>query len=67
MTGWALTMTAYGLVVVGVVVAEVAGRRKPDRTPSFTTALLRAMRHRSAALGLVIAWWWLGWHFITGA
>jgi hypothetical protein len=24
-----------------------------------------AMRRRTTQVGLILAWWWLGWHFIT--
>jgi hypothetical protein len=34
--------------------------------PSFAGLLQRAMRTRSAQLGILLAWWWLGWHFILG-
>ncbi len=62
-----VSLWGYGLVIAAAVVLQVIARLRPTLVPSFAAALRRAMRHRSAALGLVLAWWWLGWHFMTGA
>ncbi|MGZ4437450.1 MAG: DUF6186 family protein [Nocardioidaceae bacterium] len=32
--------------------------------PTFGALVRLAMRSRSAQLGLVLTWWWLGWHFL---
>lgn len=65
--GLALTLGAYLLITAAAVLTQALAIRHPEKVPSFADGLLAAMRTRSAALGLVIAWWWLGWHFITGA
>lgn len=61
------TLSAYLLVLLGAIATTIGSRVRPERVPSFTRALIRAMHTRSAAIGLVVAWWWIGWHFLTGS
>ena len=61
-----LTVLGYLLVAASLVGVELSARRDVSRVPSFGGLLRRAMRTRSAQLGILLAWWWLGWHFILG-
>ena len=65
MSSWAVTVTAFSSVAVVAVVVQLVALRRPDRVASFGRVLTWAMRRRSTQLGLVFAWWWLGWHFVT--
>jgi hypothetical protein len=62
----ALTVLGYLMGTAALVVVEVSARRQGSRVPSFAGLLRRAMRTRSAQFGILLAWWWLGWHFILG-
>lgn len=66
MTAWGWTTAAYVLLVLAAVGTDVLGRVRPDVVPSLGVALRRAVLRRSTALALVVVWWWLGWHFVTG-
>lgn len=61
------TLSAYAVVVAAALALQVVSMVSSDRVPSLRRSVTWAMRHRSAQLGLVLVWWWLGWHFITGA
>ncbi len=65
MTSAATTATAYAAVGVLAVTLQVLGVLRPARFPTLARVLTWAMRRRSTQLGLVFAWWWLGWHFLT--
>ena len=60
-----LTVGVYGLVGLLLGALEVAGRLRPDRFSTLSRVITWAMRRRSAQLGLLLTWWWLGWHFVT--
>ena len=65
MTPAEVSYAAYALIAAAVLALEAAARLAPGRVPSVGTVLTWAMRRRSAQFGLVLAWWWLGWHFVT--
>ncbi|HET7279662.1 MAG TPA: DUF6186 family protein [Dermatophilaceae bacterium] len=65
MTPAEVSYAAYALIAAAVLALEAAARLAPRRVPSVGTVLTWAMRRRSAQFGLVLAWWWLGWHFVT--
>jgi hypothetical protein len=61
----AITLAAYGAVALVAAATYVASRLRPDRVPSLGAVVTWAMRRRSTQLALLLAWWWLGWHFAT--
>lgn len=65
MTTAALTVAAFVLVGALAVALQVLAVRHPDRVPALGTVLTFAMGRRSSQIGLVFAWWWVGWHFLT--
>lgn len=65
MSGWEGTVTAYGLVLVGALVATLVARRRPDVLGGLGVVVTWAMRRRSTQLFLLLTWWWLGWHLVT--
>lgn len=65
MSGPQVTYTAYGLIAGVALLLQAAAYWVPHRVPSLGTVLTWAMRRRSAQFGIVLAWWWLGWHFVT--
>ena len=64
MTSRTLTLLAYGALAAALLLTEVVARRGHTSVPRFGAVVRLAMRSRSAQLGIVLAWWWLGWHFL---
>jgi len=65
MSSAAVTAGAYAAVGVLAVALQVLGVLRPARFATLGRVLTWAMRRRSTQIGLVFAWWWLGWHFLT--
>jgi Family of unknown function (DUF6186) len=61
-----LTVAAYGVIGLALVLLEILGRFTRVRIPTAAEMLRRALSHRSAQFGIVLAWWWFGWHFFVG-
>ena len=59
------TVTAYVVLAVLGLSLQVAGVLAPDRWPTLGRVLTFALRRRSTQLGLLLAWWWVGWHLVT--
>jgi Family of unknown function (DUF6186) len=66
MSSYNATVAAYAAVLVLGVVAELVALTAPRLWAGFGQVLTWALRRRSTQLGLVLAWWWLGWHWATG-
>lgn len=66
MTTRELTILVYAGLGLALVALEVLAR-VGGRIPTVAVLLRLALRHRSGQLGLVLAWWWLGWHFFCDA
>ncbi len=65
MTSRTLTLAAYGLVAVAAVILDLVARSGRVKLPTFGACVSVGLARRSTQLGLLAAWWWLGWHFIT--
>lgn len=61
-----LTICAYLVCLVAAVVVEIAARRDPERIAPIGNLMDRVMETRSARIGILLFWWWLGWHFLVG-
>lgn len=61
-----LTALVYLAFALALVVTEIVARRSPA-VPRLAELVRWAARRRSAQFGLVLLWWWLGWHFILAA
>ncbi|HEX6515037.1 MAG TPA: DUF6186 family protein [Nocardioidaceae bacterium] len=59
-----VTILVYCLLAAGLAVVELVSRRENSRIPSLEVMLRRATRDRATQLALLLAWWWLGWHFM---
>jgi hypothetical protein len=66
MTSRALTIDAYLTLGAVLVLLEVLARLTHLPVPSAAAVVHRALRHRSAQFGVLLAWWWLAWHFLVG-
>ena len=65
MSGWALTVAGFAAVGVALVLLNVYGRRPGARVPSFGELCGFLMRDKWGRVGVLLAWWWLGWHFLA--
>lgn len=61
-----VTVAVYLLCLVVAVVVELVARRDPDRIAPFGDLLDRVMATRSVRIGMLLFWWWAGWHFLVG-
>lgn len=61
-----LTIAGFVVCIVAAVALELWARRRPDHLAPVDTLLERVMATRSARIGILLFWWWLGWHFLVG-
>lgn len=63
----ARAITIAGFAVIGLVLVglHVAGTRPGSRFPSLADLCGFIMRDRWGRWGVLLLWWWLGWHFLA--
>ena len=66
MTSRVLTIAAYVVIALSLLVTELWSHRPGTVVPSLVELVRWAARKRSAQFGLLLVWWWLGWHFVLG-
>ncbi|WP_037364844.1 DUF6186 family protein [Nakamurella lactea] len=66
MSSHLITVLAYALIAALLVAVELVARFGTARVPTLGSLLRGALRHRAAQFGLLLAWWWIGWHFFVG-
>ncbi len=64
MTSRIITIAVYGILFASLGVMELLARNSRRNIPTVGQALRWTMRRRSAQIGVVMAWWWIGWHFL---
>ena len=64
MNRW-ITIAGYLSFVVAGLVAWVITRRKDSKVASIGKLFDRVMHHRATRVAIMIAWWWVGWHFLV--
>ncbi len=62
----AITIAGFLICLAGAVTLELLARREKNRIAPLGPVLDRVMATRSARLGILLFWWWLGWHFLVG-
>jgi hypothetical protein len=60
-----VTEIGFGVIVFAAVALWLASHLFPKKIPPLTTVLAALMRKRSTRIALVLAWWWVGWHFFV--
>ncbi len=60
-----LTIAVFVAFAVALVCLELLARYTRARVPSASALFRWVLRRRSAQLGMVMAWWWIGWHFLA--
>lgn len=61
-----VTIGAYLACIVAAVVIELFARRESDRVAPLGDLMDEVMATRSARIGILLFWWWAGWHFLVG-
>ena len=61
-----ITILGFLICVAAAVALELRAQRVPDYLAPIDTLLHRVMATRSARIGILLFWWWLGWHFLVG-
>ena len=64
MTSRIVTIAMYGVLFASLGVLELLARYSPRKVPTLAQVLRSTMGRRSAQIGIVMAWWWIGWHFL---
>lgn len=59
-----LTIGIYLFCALALVATEVLARTTRLRIPTLAALFRWMLRRRSAQIGVVMAWWWIGWHFL---
>ncbi len=65
MTSHDVTIAGYVLIIAAAVALEVAAATHAFDIVSIRTVLSRVMRTRSGRVGVLVAWAWLGMHFLA--
>ncbi|GAA3563225.1 hypothetical protein GCM10022222_53720 [Amycolatopsis ultiminotia] len=60
-----ITEIGFGVIVFSAVALWVASHLAPRKVPPLPRVLSVLMRKRSTRIALVLAWWWVGWHFFV--
>jgi hypothetical protein len=60
--------TTLGYLMLAATLLGLTARShsSQSRVPTFTDLVAWIARRRSAQFGMVLVWWWLGWHFVLG-
>jgi hypothetical protein len=60
-----ITIIGYACVVAVLIVLEVLAHRKGSRIPKMGEWFGYLMRTRTGRFLVLLAWGWLGWHFLA--
>jgi hypothetical protein len=62
-----VSIAGYLTLTLLLVVIELVARARPGgRIPTLSATLRHPMRLRATRIALLMAWWWIGWHFFVG-
>ncbi|WP_194894680.1 DUF6186 family protein [Catenulispora pinisilvae] len=61
----AITVTGYVVIGAAALLVEVVARRPGSRVPTFSQLLSHVMHEKWGRVGMLLAWWWLGFHFLS--
>ena len=64
MNRW-ITIAGYLSLVIAGLVAWLVTKRKDSKVASIGKLFDRVMHHRATRVAIMIAWWWVGWHFLV--
>jgi hypothetical protein len=61
----AVSIAGYGVAASCLTALALLGRLAPGRIARFGVLLDAVIWSRPARIGLVLFWWWIGWHFLV--
>lgn len=61
---WA-AVAGFTLLAVAVLAIDRRARRPQSRLVGFAAVVGRLMATRTGRIGVLVVWWWLGWHFLA--
>lgn len=61
----AVTLAGFVLLGLAFVALQTVAYLRPGRVPTLGQVLDGIMRQRTGRIAILVAWWWVGWHFIT--
>ena len=65
MTARDLTYAGFALIGLAALVLFLLSHRKNSPIPTLTALFGRLMRKRTTRVALILAWWWIGFHFFV--
>jgi len=60
-----ITIVGYVLIGAAALVVELVARRPGSRVPTLSQLAQRLMHERWGRVGMLLVWWWLGFHFLS--
>ena len=60
-----LVLAGYAAAAIAIFAVWLAGRRVPHRIAPAANLLAHMMQTRTTRFGLLVVWWWLGWHYLA--
>lgn len=61
----AITATGYVLIGAAAMVVELLAHRRGSRIPTLSQLVRQLMAERWGRVAMLLAWWWLGFHFLS--
>jgi hypothetical protein len=61
----AITVVGWVLIGAAALAVELIARRPSSRIPTLSQLIRHVMRERWGRLGMLLVWWWLGFHFLS--
>ena len=65
MSDAAIVVTGYLVALAIGILIWVLSHFELLRLAKVGTMLERIMHHRTTRIAIILAWWWLGWHFLV--
>jgi len=62
---YAITVGGYLTFVIFGIVFWLITRRKGSNVAAVGPMIQRIMHHRTTRVAIMIAWWWVGFHFLV--
>lgn len=60
-----ITIVGYLSFVAAGLILWLATRTKSSKIASVGKLFDRVMHHRATRVAIILAWWWVGWHFLV--
>ena len=60
-----ITVSIFGALGLTLVAMAVLAHRRTSKLPTIGRLVRAALGRRSVQVLLVLAWWWVGWHFFA--